>query len=120
MLAKHRIEIWNPPTIGTGFTEQTKSESLFREVWAIVEPKSGLEKYSNGQLESTVAAHIDIRYITELSNTATAAKYYIKFGTRRYNILAVLNMDALVTGQSRMIFEGKKYQRLICTENEIT
>lgn len=120
-LARNTIQIFSITEIANGVTGFTTTETAIATVKAIIEPKSGLEPFLYGQLTSKVKAHITIRYISDLSNTADGAKYYVKFGDRKYNVLAVMNLDSLQMGNSRTnIIEGTKFQRLICTENEVT
>lgn len=118
-LAKSKIGIYSISQVKDGVRGFTTEEVLLSLPKAIIEPRNGVEVFQFSKNESKVNAYIYIRYIEALSNTALGAKYFIKFKERKYNIIAVLNHDDLYIGAgSTRGREGKKFQKIICTENE--
>lgn len=119
-LAKNEIKIYLPRITHTDITQATETDSLIATVKAVIRPLSGTEPFQFAQLESKVKAIITIRYISDLADTAEGGKYYIKFGNnRRYNIIAVKNLDTFNSStRATANLEGKRFQNLICTENE--
>ena len=57
-------------------------------VWAFIEPIKGYEKFQNAQMETPVTHKITIRY----NSTATTAKR-VKYGSRFFNIVEMINID---------------------------
>ena len=59
-------------------------------VWADIAPVSGSESYGSGHLESHVTHKITARWRSDLALTADMR---ILYGTRSFNIRAILNKD---------------------------
>lgn len=57
-------------------------------VWAAIEPLTGREYWGAQQVDSEVAGKIRIRYLSDINPTMR-----VKFGTRIYEILAVINVN---------------------------
>jgi len=111
-MATKRISVQAATTAddGAGGRSETWAETF--SLWAFIEPMAGREIYVNAQLQSRVDARITIRYQPALSDTTTAAKLRVLFGTRVYNIKAVRNLaDDMKT-------EGTAFQQLFCVEGE--
>lgn len=108
--ARTRISIEQQAATGDAYGGRKKVWSTFIEVWGIVEPASGREVFSNLQLQSRVDSRITIRYLPELSDTMSAARFRVRLGSRLYNVQAVLNLD------EDMKTEGTRYQKFLCTE----
>ncbi len=85
--------------------------TTLQEAWAIIEPQSGREVFSQGQDQGRVDSKVTIRYISTLKSAATAGKYRILFDSRYFPIIYVKNLD------EDMKREGKAFQVLYCQEN---
>ena len=111
-LANKRITIQKRVDSTDNYGGQTTAWSALQDAWAIIEPQSGREVFSQGQDQSRVDSKMTIRYISTLKNTATAGKYRVKFDLRYFPIFYIKNLDA------DMKREGKAFQTLYCQENE--
>lgn len=110
--ARHRITIEKQAATGDAYGGRKDVWSTYLTVWAIVEPASCRETFSNLQLQSRVDSRITIRYRDDLSNTISTGRFRVRLGSRLYNVQAVLNLD------EDMKTEGTRYQKLLCTEGE--
>lgn len=110
--ARNRIELQAQALLTDEYGGQTVTWATEKTLWAVIEPRTGKEIFEHNQLQSNVSAYVTVRYQTTLANTLNGAKYRLKFGDRLYNILAVMNLA------DDLKFEGKAYQKIICTEGE--
>ena len=99
---KHRISIqaMTRTDDGLGGAEETWATETTR--WANIRPLSGKELFQAQQVESKVTHEVTIRYDSNLTIDATRR---ILYGTRTFEIHAVINID-----------ESNKYYKLLCSE----
>lgn len=112
--ARNKITIQVATLSNDGYGGQVESWETYKQVWAIIQPRSGREAVIQEQLQSRVDSYITIRYISALSDSKDGAKYRILFNNRYFNILSVQNFNGL-----DYKLEGKQFQRLICQEGSI-
>lgn len=110
--AKTRVVIQTATATDDAYGGRTETWADTLTLWAKVEPTGGREIYVNSQLQSRVDAKALVRYQSTLADTTTTASRRLVLGSRIYNIKAVLNLD------DDLKSEGKRYQRLLCTEGE--
>jgi SPP1 family predicted phage head-tail adaptor len=110
--AKSRIEIQSSNTTDDDYGGREDNWKTRYTIWAVIEPTSGKEIFTNDQLQSRVDARILIRYQPALADTTATAEMRVLFGSRLYNIRAVHNLD------DDLKTEGVSFQRLLCTEGE--
>lgn len=88
-LLRHRVEIQRSVEVQDGFGTPIPSwSSLHENVKANVEPMSGQELFQARQLYAEVTHRIRARY-----HSGITAKHRILWGTRVFDILAVLNLE---------------------------
>lgn len=56
-----------------------------------IEPLSGTEKLKAQAIHSSLSHRISIRYQTQFSDPLTASEWRIKYGTRIFNIISIIN-----------------------------
>ena len=83
---RHRIELQSVTRTADGMGGFTESWATVSTVWAAIWPNAAKEVLENQQLGLNVTHRIRIRYHA----TVTAA-WRIKFGTRYFNIVSILN-----------------------------
>lgn len=110
--ANQRINIQTLVSVSDDYGGATTSWDDKYEVWAIMKPMSGQEKFNNDLIQSKVNHKIVVRYIDALKNTKTAAKYRIKYGDRIFSIVYVRNLD------EELKLEGRSFQEFYCVEND--
>jgi SPP1 family predicted phage head-tail adaptor len=110
--ANTRISVQSAATVEDSYGGRSETWSEAFALWAVVEPTNGREIYVNGQLQSRVDSKMTIRYQSALSDTTTAVKYRVLFGSRIYNIKALRNVA------DDMKLEGTAFQQLFCVEGE--
>ena len=74
--------------------------ATFIEAWASIEPTTGREFFKSGMISAQITHAIKIRY-----RSGVVPKMRMKFGTRYFNIVYVLNWK-----------ERNVYFDLLCTE----
>jgi SPP1 family predicted phage head-tail adaptor len=85
---RHEIEIQQPSETQDAYGEPTGSWSTFAAVRASVEPLQGREFFASQQMQAEVTTRFRIRWISGVSPSMR-----ILFGTRLFNISAVINPD---------------------------
>jgi SPP1 family predicted phage head-tail adaptor len=83
---RHKVIIQQPAEVTNSLGEITVSWSTFAIVWAEILPLSGREYWSSKQVNSEVTGKIRIRY-----KSGITPKMRVKYGTRIFNIEAVMN-----------------------------
>lgn len=88
-LLRHRVEIQeaNETQDNSGFPVPSWP-AVFTNVKAFVEPLSGTELFEARQLHAEVTHRITARYLAGIT-----PKHRIQWGTRVFDILAVLNLE---------------------------
>lgn len=85
---RHRITIEEATETLTSIGEVTQTWATFATVWAKVEPLNGREYWQSAQINSEITGKITIRYLEDITT-----KMRIKFGSRIFNIEAILNSE---------------------------
>ncbi len=75
-------------TLGNVNAKDDSNYSTVDTVWGSVSPTTGSERFSNSQQLADVTHTITIR-----SYSALTAKHRIKFGSRKFGILQILDKD---------------------------
>ncbi len=83
---RHKVIIQQPTETTNSLGEITPSWTTFATVWAEILPLSGKEYWSSKQVNSEVTGKIRIRY-----KSGITPKMRVKYGTRIFNIEAVMN-----------------------------
>jgi len=83
---RHKVLIEKPAETINSLGEITTSWTTFATVWAEIIPLSGKEYWSSRQVNSEVTGKIRIRYLPGIT-----PKMRVKFGSRIFNIEAVMN-----------------------------
>mgnify|MGYP003319976012 CR=1 FL=1 len=101
---RHRVTIQSPTaTVDTGGGRSIAWGTL-KEVFADIQPVSASYKYKHGQETEEVTHKVIIRHRTDIGTN-----YRIKFGTRIFNIMGIINPD-----------ERDRFLELNCTEGAAT
>jgi len=87
---RHRVEVQALTRTGDGQGGATESWATVATVWGAVTPLAGREAFNMHQVEPTATHQIVMRY---QSNPVVTAQHQIKFGTRTFRILSVLNTE---------------------------
>jgi len=74
--------------LGPGGNESWSNVSGLTGIRAAIWPMSAREQRQNGKLEMEITHQIRIRYISGVDE-----KYRIKFGTRYFNIISLINAE---------------------------
>jgi SPP1 family predicted phage head-tail adaptor len=86
---RHKIDIEVESTTQNTFGEQTQSWSVFlNDISASISPISGREFFSADMVNAEITHKIRIRY-----RTGMHPKMRVKFGTRYFDIQAVINFE---------------------------
>ncbi len=89
---KRRVEIEMPVQVADGGGGLSVNWQNFATIWAEILPFSttvrNSEKFTNGQLEDIGGFRITIRYLNGIT-----PKMRVKYGTRLFNIRAVIDPD---------------------------
>jgi SPP1 family predicted phage head-tail adaptor len=109
--AKHKIVIKKPTLTTSDMGGQSTSFSDLANVWAILEPKSGREFFSQGSIQSRTTHNAMIRYRSDMKDIRLNSNYIVIYDGRNFAILSVLNFD------KDMKSEGKDFQKLLLEEN---
>lgn len=97
---RHRVTIESPTaTVDTGGGSSV-SWSTLKEVFADIQPTSTSFRFKNEQEGEVVTHKVIMRYRADIGTN-----YRIKFGTRIFNILGIINSD-----------ERNKFLELNCQE----
>jgi len=81
-----RVEIQAPVSVSDGMGGSTESFNALATVWAAIWPVSATEQVQTMQNVMTISHRIRIRY-----RSGMLASYRIKFGTRYFNIVSIVN-----------------------------
>ncbi len=84
-LLRHRINLLSP-SADTDDDGQALPPTVFRTVWSQIKPMSGSELYRAQQFTEDATIQVIIRYLPGVSAVMT-----VGYGTRTFQILAVLN-----------------------------
>lgn len=84
----HRISLQTASRTSDGGGGSTVSWTTSVTVWASIEPANGREPYIANQLNGQVSHKITIRY-----RSGVTTGYRVLFGTRTFDVQAVLNKD---------------------------
>lgn len=101
---RHRVTIQSESTTADGGGGFTLAWTDVTTVWAAVEPLKGAERLRGQQLEAAVTHKITIRHRSDVTT-----KQRLKFGTRLFNVRAVINPD-----------ERDRWLELLCEEGVAT
>ena len=85
---RHKVLIESETITQDAYGAPTRTWATFATVWASVMPLSGREYFEAGKTMSDVSTRIQIRY-----GTGITPQMRVKFGTRIYSIVSVINMD---------------------------
>ena len=85
---RHKIIIEKPTETTSDTGDVIQSWADFATVWAEVTPLKGREYWASKQTTSEITGKIRIRYLDGIT-----PKMRVKFGSRIFNIEAVLNPD---------------------------
>ena len=86
---RHRVTI-EQKTIDNSGIDPIETWTKFATVWAAIEPLKGTEKWIDGAklISNDVTGRIKIRYLPGVTPAMR-----VKYGTRIYEILAVINIS---------------------------
>lgn len=85
---RHRVRLEHYTQTANAVGDPVKSWAAVTEIWARVEPLSGRELEWAQQQHAQAAIRVTMRYRAGLDPT-----YRVLFGTRTFEVLAVLNPD---------------------------
>ena len=121
-MAKERIEIQSKVRVEDHIGGRSTSWETAYYVWAIIFPRRPREFVLNNSIVSRASTDITIRYIDALSNTTETAKYRIIYKDRQYNIEGIQNLKEinLSLRNPGLLTEGRTYQKIRCTEGEVS
>ena len=85
---RKRIVLEQPVQGADGAGGLTLSWQEFATIWAEILPRRASENLFAGQLENRATHKITLRFLAGVD-----AKMRIKFGTRIFNIIAILNIE---------------------------
>ena len=91
--ARNRIDIQEQVVTPSDYGDSVKAWQTLSNVWAIIEPVRGRERYRFEKVESQVTHNMTIRYIKDLKSTAIASKYRVSFDERFFDIQYIYNLD---------------------------
>ena len=100
---RHRVTLQSPVASQDGYGAETVTWTDVATVWAAVWPVRGREYFEARQTAAEVTHKVRIRYSTDVSGVTP--KWRVVFGSRRFDIEAVINPD-----------ERSKYLDLMCVE----
>lgn len=85
---RHRVQLDHYTVAANAVGDPVKSWASVAEVWASIEPLSGRELEWAQQQHAQAAIRVTMRYRAGIDTT-----YRIRFGTRTFEVLAVVNPD---------------------------
>jgi len=85
---RHRVTIQKKSVARDAYGSETVTWLEEAVVWASVEPIAGREYFMSQQMQSDVTHRIIIRYYA-----GVIPSYRIKFGTRIFDIMSVINTE---------------------------
>lgn len=92
-LAKHRIVIQDYTEAVDDFGAPVETWGTLTTVWAYIKPMSGGERVIQEQLQATATHKFTVRYIADLEDIASSARWRISWDSRLFNIRQVRNID---------------------------
>jgi SPP1 family predicted phage head-tail adaptor len=110
-MAKNKITIKSPVLTVSDMGGQSSTFNTFGTFWAILEPKSGREIFTQGSIQTRVSHTAVIRYQAAMSNPAAVSNWIVEFNNRKFTIIALMNLD------KDMKTEGNDFQKLMLEEN---
>ena len=87
---RNKLIIESQSIANDAYGAPARTWSTFATVWGSVNPFTGREWFESGKVSSEVSTKITIRYLANIT-----AQMRVKFGTRIYNIIAILKLDEL-------------------------
>lgn len=97
---RHKITIESKSNAQDAYGALVETWSTYATAWASIEPLTGREYFEQGKVSSEVTTRIRIRHISGVTNLMR-----VKFGTRIFTIVTVINID-----------ERNKEYELMCKE----
>lgn len=85
---RNRVALEQPADVADGAGGYTRSYTTIATVWAEILPMNGQEKLDAQKLQSSLMHRITIRYRTDVNAT-----WRVRYGTRLFNIRAVMNNE---------------------------
>ncbi len=85
---RHRIIIQQKTATRGTFGEEIETWTTYHSCWAEIDPPKGREFFASQQKQTDVTVRIVIRY-----KSGITTKMRVKFGTRIYDINAVIDPD---------------------------
>lgn len=110
-MAKDKIVIQSPTETTDSYGGRTVEWGTSGTYWAIIEPLSGRELYTQQTTQSRVTHKMLIRYVPAYKNIANISDYRIFFDDRYFAINSIRNLG------SDMKRHGTDYQELLVEEN---
>jgi SPP1 family predicted phage head-tail adaptor len=98
---RHRVDLQQRTRTSDGGGGVVSSWGTTATVWASMTPKTGIERFKVGQIESPITHIFRIRYRSDFDST-----WRIKYGARLFNVLRVLNVDERSAYLDVMASEG--------------
>ena len=110
--ARNRIKILTLTQVSDGLGGRTTSSEETAEVFAVVKPVSGFERFLGERIDSKVSHKIIIRYRPDMSVTGVAATKYVELDGRTLNVHYIRNLH------NDMKSEGKHFQEIYAVEGD--
>ena len=85
---RHKVIIQENTPSRDDYGAEAESWSNFATVWAAIEPIRGREFWESQQINAEVTARITIRYLSGVT-----PKMRVKYGTRIFDIISVINPE---------------------------
>ena len=85
---RHKVIIQENTPSRDGYGAEVESWSDFATIWAAIEPIRGREFWESQQINAEVTARITIRYLSVVT-----PKMRVKYGTRIFGIISVINPE---------------------------
>lgn len=98
---RHLVKLQSYAVTTNSHGEEDKTYADIDEVWADIQPLRGKELFAAQQVQAEVDLKVFVRY----PETTLAAKDRVLFGTRTFDILAVINSS-----------ERNRHLELLCKE----
>lgn len=111
--ARNRIVIQSLSGVEDSYGGRTQSWVQSSNVYAIIEPASGRELFSQGMQQNRITHKITVRYQSILSNIRDVGDWRISFDGRLFGVKYIKNLH------QDMKIEGKQYQVIYAEENSI-
>ncbi len=87
--ARHQAAIYQKSLVADEYGGSTNTWTLLATVWAVVEPKSGNERFVQGANESTITTKIIIRYQSAFLDPAVGGQAKITIDGIDYSVAYV-------------------------------